>query len=103
MGKKTAHQDSYTEAPVDIAALLDRGKRINDPVWLPHPAELARIRENKRVTINITRRSYEVLSQYAQEHHIPYQAMIRDVLDAYAERLEEPANRGHGISGSRRE
>ena len=89
MSKRTRDKDSYTDAPADVEAILDRSSRIADPVWLPHPAELARIRENKRVTINITRRSYEVLSHYAEEHHIPYQAMIRDVLDAYAAGLED--------------
>jgi len=89
MSKRTRDKDSYTDAPADVEAILDGSRRIADPVWLPHPAELARIRENRRVTINITRRSYEVLTHYAEEHHIPYQAMIRDVLDGYAAGLED--------------
>ena len=94
MSKRTRDMDSYTDELADVEAILDRSSRIADPVWLPHPAELARVRENKRVTINITRRSYEVFSHYAEEHHIPYQAMIRDVLDAYAAGLEDAPRSG---------
>lgn len=64
----------------------------NDPVvkprsvgdLLPTPEELALMQENVKVTIKLSRSSVEFFKQMAHKHHIPYQKMIRTLIDSYA-------------------
>ena len=51
--------------------------------FLPPPEELAFRKETVKVTIALSRASVEFFKQEAARHHIPYQKMIRRLLDEY--------------------
>jgi predicted DNA binding CopG/RHH family protein len=52
--------------------------------FLPSPEELAFKEETVKVTIALSKVSVEFFKQEAEKHHIPYQRMIRRLLDDYA-------------------
>ena len=83
MSKKTR----YIDAPRGIAGVINRAEVIGD--FLPPPAELILRDETTKVTISLTRKSVEFFKSSAKKQGIPYQAMIRKVLDLYARRYQE--------------
>ena len=58
------------------------GKRIILPD-LPSPAELARAEKNTKITLSISDDSLQFFKREAKKHNVPYQAMIRRLLDEY--------------------
>lgn len=54
------------------------------PDFLPPPEELAFREETVKVTIALSKVSVEFFKQEAEKHHVPYQKMIRRLLDEYA-------------------
>ncbi len=54
--------------------------------FLPPPDKLALREENVKVTLSLSRRSMEFFKRHAQKRHVPYQRMIRALVDAYAEK-----------------
>jgi hypothetical protein len=79
----------YTDEPL--------GKLRIVPDFLPPPEELVFKDEGVKVTIALSRRSVEFFKREARKHNTPYQRMIRQLLDTYAERHE----RSRRISGVR--
>jgi predicted DNA binding CopG/RHH family protein len=77
--KKKTH---YKTAPKKIAEAIETSERIDD--FLPPPEELVEKEENVRVTISLSRRSVEFFKNNAEKLGIPYQVMIRTVLDKYS-------------------
>lgn len=63
-------------------AILD-GTKIDD--FLPPPELLGAKEETKKITISLSKRSIEFFKQASKMNHIPYQQMIRKVIDNYAE------------------
>ena len=56
------------------------------PDFLPSPDELVlRKEENIKVTLSLSRTSIEYFKREAGKRHTPYQKMIRQLLDVYAE------------------
>ncbi len=55
---------------------------------LPSPAEFAQSLEREKVTINLSSGSLAKFRRVAKKHRMPYQALIREVLDRVATRLE---------------
>ena len=56
------------------------------PDFLPSPDELVlRKEENIKVTLSLSRASIEYFKREAGKRHTPYQKMIRQLLDVYAE------------------
>ena len=68
----------YTDENIEI------GERVLD--FLPSPAELARNEETAKITINLKRASIEFFKSEAKKSGIPYQKLIRKVVDLYANR-----------------
>ena len=67
---------NYEEGPMnEVKVIAD---------FLPSPEELAFREETVKVTIALSRASVEFFKQEAGEHHVPYQKMIRRLLDEYA-------------------
>lgn len=54
--------------------------------FLPSPDELAGSEDNVKVTISLTRRSLSFFKREAKQRRVPYQRMIRALVDEYAER-----------------
>jgi hypothetical protein len=70
------HRQKYTNEP------LGRLKIVDD--FLPPPEQLV-LRENGvKITISLSRRSVDFFKAYAAKSKVPYQKMIRSLLDSYA-------------------
>ena len=54
--------------------------------FLPSPDALVAREENVKVTIELSRRSVEFFKRAAKARRVPYQRMIRALVDAYAEK-----------------
>lgn len=78
MSRKTV---SYTEGEIGDARV------IRD--FLPSPDQLVLREDNVKVTLSLSRRSVEFFKREADKRHVPYQRMIRALVDAYAARQEK--------------
>jgi predicted DNA binding CopG/RHH family protein len=65
--------------------LVGSVKIIND--FLPQPSELVLKDDNVKVTFSLSRRSIDFFKREAKWQHVPYQKMIRALVDGYAERV----------------
>jgi predicted DNA binding CopG/RHH family protein len=54
------------------------------PDFLPSPEQLAFKEEKVKVTISLSRASFDFFKEQANLHKTAYQKMIRNLLDAYA-------------------
>jgi predicted DNA binding CopG/RHH family protein len=75
MSKKTVR---YTSGEIG------RFKVVKD--FLPPPDELVPIEDNIKVTLTLTRRSLDFFKKEAGRRRVPYQRMIRALVDRYAEK-----------------
>lgn len=54
--------------------------------FLPVPADLVLREDNVKVTLSLSRRSLDFFKREARKRRVPYQRMIRALIDTYAER-----------------
>jgi predicted DNA binding CopG/RHH family protein len=54
--------------------------------FLPSPDELVARDDNVKVTLSLSRRSVDFFKRAAKRQRVPYQRMIRALVDRYAER-----------------
>jgi predicted DNA binding CopG/RHH family protein len=66
------------------AGEIGRVRVIED--FLPSPDNLAPREDNVKVTLSLSRRSLDFFKREARKRHVPYQRMIRALVDAYAKR-----------------
>jgi hypothetical protein len=59
------------------------------PDFLPKPWELAGMEKKVKVTITLNDSSVRFFKKQAKKYKTPYQAMIRNLLQQYAERARE--------------
>ena len=57
--------------------------------FLPPPDALVAREDNVKVTLSLSRRSVDYFKQAAKQRRVPFQRMIRALVDAYAEKQEE--------------
>jgi hypothetical protein len=69
------------------AGELGRVRVIED--FLPPPDRLVPREENVKVTLSLSRRSLDFFKREAKKRRVPYQRMIRSLVDLYAERQAE--------------
>ena len=64
--------------------------RIGAPIkdFLPPPDKLVLRETNVKVTLSLSQRSVDFFKRKAAKQRVPYQRMIRALVDAYAEREE---------------
>jgi hypothetical protein len=75
MSKKTV---KYTEGEIGkVGAVRD---------FLPPPDKLVLRESNVKVTLSLSQRSVDFFKREATKRRVPYQRMIRALVDAYAER-----------------
>ncbi|MGE3868429.1 MAG: hypothetical protein AB7F51_02820 [Pseudorhodoplanes sp.] len=55
--------------------------------FLPSPDDLVARDDNVKVTLQLSRRSVDFFKRAAKQRRVPYQRMIRALVDRYAERL----------------
>lgn len=59
--------------------------------FLPSPEKLVMRETNVKVTLSLSQRSVDFFKREAGKRHVPYQRMIRALVDAYAERENKNA------------
>jgi predicted DNA binding CopG/RHH family protein len=55
--------------------------------FLPHPSELVLKDDNVKVTLSLSRRSIEFFKREAKKQSVPYQKIVRALVDGYAQRV----------------
>jgi predicted DNA binding CopG/RHH family protein len=68
----------YTTAEIGIVRVIDD--------FLPSPANLMPREDNVKITLSLSRRSLDFFKREAKKRRVPYQRMIRALVDTYAER-----------------
>jgi hypothetical protein len=56
--------------------------------FLPSPDQLVLREANVKVTLSLSQRSVDFFKRAAAKQNVPYQRMIRALVDAYAEKQE---------------
>ena len=77
----------YSDAPADIEAAMDAAVRIEDD-FLPSPEYFAKMLAKEKISLNVDRNAVESFRTYAKDHGLRYQALMNQVLSAYAKRLQ---------------
>ncbi len=72
----------YAKAPKDIAQAISASEPIED--FLPGPDKLVFKEEVVKVTLSLGKESVIFFKKMAKENHVPYQNMIKRVVDLYA-------------------
>jgi predicted DNA binding CopG/RHH family protein len=68
------------------AGEIGRARVVED--FLPPPDALVAREDNVKVTLSLSRRSVDFFKRAAKSRRVPYQRMIRALVDAYAEKQE---------------
>ncbi len=68
---------AYRNEPIEAEVIED---------FLPPPEELVRKEETVKVTLSLSRSSVEFFKRKARKNRVPYQRMIRRLLDLYVAR-----------------
>jgi predicted DNA binding CopG/RHH family protein len=66
------------------AGEIGRVRVIED--FLPSPDDLAPREDNVKVTLSLSRRSLDFFKREARKRRVPYQRMIRALVDTYADK-----------------
>jgi predicted DNA binding CopG/RHH family protein len=66
------------DPPINLRPIAD---------FLPSPAELAQSEKNTKITLSISSDSLRFFKREAAKHNVPYQAMIRRLLDEYRTKI----------------
>ncbi len=72
----------YTDDLGEMDGIGDRPLRD----FLPPPDQLLRREDTVKVTLALSRSSVDFFKRHAQRQGVPYQRMIRALVDAYAKR-----------------
>jgi len=80
----------YENAPDEIRQGLESAREIKD--FLPPPEQLILKEATKKVTIVLSQKSVEFFKEKSKVTHVPYQLMIRKVLDNYTEAYSQKSN-----------
>ncbi len=65
---------------------IGRHRIVDD--FLPSPDKLVLREDNVKVTLSLSQRSVAFFKRAARQRKVPYQRMIRALVDAYAEKQE---------------
>ncbi len=77
---------TYESAPPEVAEAIEQAEIVTD--FLPAPDQLVLREDTVKVTLNLNKKSIAFFKEKARENGVPYQSMIRKVLDLYAERFQ---------------
>ena len=70
----------YADEPMQM------GERVTD--FLPPPSQLVKREATTKVTLELTQSSLAFFKRQAKRERVPYQRMIRGLIDAYAKHQE---------------
>lgn len=71
--------------------ILHLGERVRD--LLPAPAQLVKRQSNVKITLEVTPESLAFFKKHAKRAHVPYQRMMRALIDTYAQLCQAGENR----------
>ena len=77
----------YEEDPFEFGKIDDSQLPVVED-FLPSPEQLAKAEQVTRVTIALSRESFDFLKAQAQEHDTSYEQVIRDLVDAHVARVK---------------
>ena len=79
----TKSRAKYQKAPKRVARAIADAEIVRD--FLPSPDKLV-FRENTvKITLSLSRKSIEFFKSKAKQYDVPYQTMIKKVVDLYTE------------------
>jgi len=78
---------NYTNSPKDISEAILKSTRVKD--FLPPPDKLVPREKNVKITISLSEHSIDFFKDEAKRLGVPYQTMIKKVLDAYSDFYEK--------------
>lgn len=78
---------NYAAALARLGEKMEESQAAAD--FLPPPEALLEREKTVKVTVNLSRRSVDFFKKQAARQGLPYQQMVRRILDLYAERYEE--------------
>ena len=73
----------YEDAPMEIGEAIMQAEVIDD--FLPPPEQLILKEETVKVTLNLNKESVAFLKEEARVQGVPYQQMIRRIIDLYTQ------------------
>lgn len=76
-------KEKYTDEPIGRLRVVED--------FLPPPDKLVLREDGVKVTISLSRKSVDFFKAHAAASEVPYQRMIRTLLDSYAERFSKRA------------
>lgn len=83
MKKKT----TYKPAPADLAESIMSSEIIDD--FLPPPELLIKKEDNVKITISLSKSSVNFFKEKAKQAGVPYQTMIKTVIDRYSSHYQK--------------
>jgi predicted DNA binding CopG/RHH family protein len=78
--------NNYKKAPRDIARAITAAEPVKD--FLPPPERLIRKEKTIKITISLTSDSFNFFKALAAKNSVPYQKMIRQLLDIYSKHYQ---------------
>jgi hypothetical protein len=75
------HVRKYTDEPLGRIEVMED--------FLPPPDKLVLREDGVKVTISLSKRSVDFFKAHAAQSKVPYQRMIRTLLDSYADKYAE--------------
>jgi hypothetical protein len=75
------HTRKYTNEPLGSVEVVED--------FLPPPDQLVLREDGVKVTISLSRKSVEFFKAHVAQSKVPYQRMIRTLLDSYADRYSQ--------------
>jgi hypothetical protein len=83
---KPNKQKGYTDAPPEVERALAKAVRVRD--FLPAPEELMQASgKMTKITLYVNTGSLDAFKGYARRKNGKYQLMIRNLIDAYAQKV----------------
>jgi len=79
-------KNSYQKAPKEISKSISESEFVHD--FLPRPDKLILKEEAVKVTLSLGKESVQFFKKMAKENHVPYQSMIKRVVDLYAQHYQ---------------
>ena len=75
----------YTKGEMDYVEIVED--------FLPHPRDLVLKNDAVKVTLSLSKKSVEFFKNQATIHHVPYQRMIKSLIDEYTTRYSKPKSK----------
>jgi predicted DNA binding CopG/RHH family protein len=77
----------YKNAPKDVSLAISESVRVGD--FLPAPGKLVFKEKMVKVTLNLSKDSIDFFKREAKETGVPYQKMIKNLIDLYTHKYQK--------------